>query len=232
LKVAAASDLSLAFGELGPLYEKATGQRVVFSFVATGMLERQIAEGAPFDVFAAANASFADEAVASGACLADSRTLYATGQLVLFAAQGAPLAPQTVAELTDARIKKIAIANPAHAPYGRAAKTAMERAGIWDAIAKKVVYGENVQQALEFAQSGNVDVAVIALSLAVVSPGTWTPVPAELHDPLHQVIVACINGRAGPASGRRFIEFVQSKAAHAVMNQYGFAFDAGDGASP
>jgi molybdate transport system substrate-binding protein len=232
LKVAAASDLTLAFGELGPLYEKATQQPVVFSFGATGMLERQIVEGAPFDVFAAANASFADDAVASGACLADSRTKYATGRIVLYAGTGAPLAPKALADLTDARIRKIAIANPDHAPYGHAAKVAMQRAGIWDAVSREIVYGENVQQTMQFAQSGNVDVAIVGLSLVITSPGTWTLVPAELHDPLDQVMVACTHGKAGPAAGRRFIEFVRSDTARAVMHKYGLDLEGGDGTSP
>jgi len=220
--VAAAADLAFAFRDLGPLYEKATGQPVVFSFGSTGVLAKQIAEGAPFDAFAAANASFADDAVASGACLADSRTPYATGRIVVYTPRGAAIAPKTLAELTDPRIAKIAIANPEHAPYGRAAKQAMERTGVWAAVSPKVVYGENVQQALQFAQSGNADVAIIALSLAIVTPGAWTIVPGDLHPPLDQVMVACLHGRAGAASGRRFVDFVRSDAARAVMHKYGF----------
>jgi molybdate transport system substrate-binding protein len=220
--VAAAADLAFAFRDLGPLYEKSTGQRVVFSFGSTGMLERQIAEGAPFDAFAAASASFADDAVASGACLPDSRTPYATGRIVVFAASGAALTARALADLTDPRLAKIAIANPEHAPYGRAAKEAMQRAGVWDAVSSKIVYGENVQQTLQFAQSGNADAAIVALSLAIVTPGTWTLIPAEMHAQIDQVMVACAHGRAGPAAGLRFVEFVRSDAARAVMHKYGF----------
>ncbi len=220
--VAAAADLAFAFRDLGPLYEQATGQKVVFSFGSTGVLERQIAEGAPFDVFAAANATFADDAVASGACLADSRTSYATGRIVLYAPPGAAFTPRSMADLADSRLAKIAIANPEHAPYGRAARDAMKRAGVWDAVSPRVVYGENVQQAMQFAESGNADAAVVALSLAIASKGTWTLVPAGLHDPLDQVMVACSRGRAGPTSGRRFIDFVHSDAARVVMRRYGF----------
>jgi molybdate transport system substrate-binding protein len=220
--VAAAADLAFAFRDLGPLYEKATGQPVVFSFGSTGVLAEQIAEGAPFDAFAAANASFVDAAVSSGACLADSRTRYAIGRIVVYAPRGAPRVPKTLAELTDTRIAKIAIANPEHAPYGRAAKEAMLRTGIWDSVSSKIVYGENVQQTLQFAQSGNADVAIVALSLAIVTPGDWTIVPADLHAPIDQVMVACSHGRAGPASGRRFVDFVRSDAARAVMHKYGF----------
>jgi molybdate transport system substrate-binding protein len=228
LKVAAAADLAFAFPEIGALYEKTTGERVVFSFGSTGLLERQIAEGAPFDAFAAANASFADDAVKSGACLADSKASYATGRIVLLAGTGAATTPATLADLADPRIVKIAIANPEHAPYGRAAKQALERAGVWDRVASKIVYGENVQQTLEFAQSGNADAAIVALSLATVLPGPpdgsarWTPIPDDLHDVIDQVLVACSHGRAGPDGGRRFIAFVRSDAGRGILRRYGF----------
>ncbi len=222
LKVAAAADLSFAFKDVGAAYEKKTGQPVVFSFGATGLLEKQLAEGAPFDVFAAANVSYADDAIQAGACLADSKATYATGHIVLFAAKGATFAPKTVADLADARVKKIAIANPDHAPYGKAAKQAMERGGVWDAVHDKIVYGENVQQTLQFAQSGNADVAIVALSLANVTPGESSPIPQELHDPIDQAMVACKNGKAGADAGRSFIAFVQSTDGRAAMRRFGF----------
>jgi molybdate transport system substrate-binding protein len=222
LTVAAAADLAFAFPDLARLYEDQTGQRVVFSFGSSGLLERQIAEGAPFDVFASANASYADDAVSSGACLADSRTLYATGAIALFSAKAAPTAPRRIADLLDPRIIKIAIANPAHAPYGHAAREAMERAGAWDTLSQKIVYGENVQQALQFAQSGNADVAIIALSLAIVTPGNWTPIPDNLHERIDQLMVACGRGRAGTKDAARFIAFVTSQTGRGVLHRYGF----------
>jgi molybdate transport system substrate-binding protein len=222
LKVAAAADLSFAFKDLGEAYEKKTGQKVVFSFGATGLLEKQIAEGAPFDVFAAANVSFADDAVKVGACLGDSKATYATGHLVLYSTKDAAFHPQTVADLADARVVKIAIANPDHAPYGKAAKQAMQHAGVWDKVQPKVVYGENVQQTLQFAQSGNADVALVALSLATVTPGVSVNVPTELHDPIDQAMVVCKNGKAGTDAGRKFVAFVQSAEGHALMKRFGF----------
>jgi len=222
VKVAAAADLSFAFKDLGEAYQKKTGQAVVFSFGSTGLLEKQLAEGAPFDVFAAANASYADDAVKAGACLSDTRTLYATGHIVLYAPAGAPFSPKTMADLADPRVKKVAIANPDHAPYGKAAKQAIERSGLWDAVRGKLVYGENVQQTLQFAQSGNADVAIVALSLSTVTPGQSSPVPAELHDPIDQIMVACKGGKAGADAGRGFIAFVQSVDGRAVMRKYGF----------
>ncbi|HEY6460692.1 MAG TPA: molybdate ABC transporter substrate-binding protein [Polyangiaceae bacterium] len=222
LKVAAASDLSFAFKEVGEAYEKKSGTKVVFSFGATGLLEKQVAEGAPFDVFAAANVSFAEDAVKAGACQADSKATYATGHVVLYSRKDAAFHPATVADLTDPRIAKIAIANPDHAPYGKAAKQAMERAGVWAAVQPKVVYGENVQQTLQFAQSGNADVAIVALSLATVTPGTTAQIPTTLHDPIDQAMVACTHGAAGAAAGRAFIDFVQSREGHDIMRRYGF----------
>jgi molybdate transport system substrate-binding protein len=222
LKVAAASDLSFAFKDLGEAYEKKTGRSVVFSFGSTGLLEKQIAEGAPFDVFAAANVSYADDAVHAGACRGDSKAIYATGRIVLYTPGDAGFAPAAVAELTDPRVKRIAIANPGHAPYGKAAKEAMEHAGVWDAVQGKLVYGENVQQTLQFAQSGNADVAVVALSLATVTPGRASPIPPELHSPIEQAMVVCNAGKAGAAAGREFVTFVQSAEGRAVMRRFGF----------
>jgi molybdate transport system substrate-binding protein len=222
LQVAAAADLAFAFKDLGASYEKSTGQKVVFSFGSTGLLGKQIAEGAPFDVFAAANVSYADEAVTAGACLGDSKALYATGHLVLFTPGEAAFHPRTVGDLTDPRITKIAIANPEHAPYGKAARQALERVGVWEAVKSKMVYGENVQQALQFAQSGNADVALVAMSLAIVTPGDWVAVPGELHDRIDQALVVCTRGKAGVDAGRRFTAFVSSADGRAVMRKYGF----------
>jgi molybdate transport system substrate-binding protein len=222
LKVAAAADLSLAFKDVGSAYEKATGQPVVFSFGATGLLERQIAEGAPFDVFAAANVSFADDAVRAGACLPESKALYAAGHLVMFATRDAPLAPRAVEDLADPRVTKIALANPGHAPYGMAAKQALEKAGVWHRVESKIVYGENVQQALEFAQSGNADVALVALSLAMATPGSYVDVPPSLYDRIDQALVVCRNGTAGRDAGRRFVAFVASPEGHAILRRFGF----------
>lgn len=222
LKVAAAADLSFAFKDIGEAYEKKTGEKVVFSFGATGLLEKQVAEGAPFDVFAAANVSYAEDAVKAGACLEDSKAIYATGHLALYTTKDAAFHPRSIADLTDARVTRIAIANPEHAPYGKAAREALQRAGVWDKVQPKIVYGENVQQTLQFAQSGNADVAIVALSLATVTPGITAPVPTSLHDPIDQALVACSHGKAGVAGARQFIAFVQSPEGHAIMRRYGF----------
>ncbi|HEX6835879.1 MAG TPA: molybdate ABC transporter substrate-binding protein, partial [Polyangia bacterium] len=182
LKVAAAADLALAFKDVGAAYEKKTGDKVIFSFGSTGLLEKQIVEGAPFDLFAAANISFAEDAIKAGACSADSKTLYARGRIVMWWRKDSGVAPpKDLADLADKRFVKIAIANPAHAPYGQAAQQAMGKIGIGPLVKPKLVFGENVQQTLQFAQSGNAEIAIVALSLAVISDGSFMMVPDELH---------------------------------------------------
>ncbi len=223
LRVAAAADLSLAFAEVGEAYEKRTGRRVVFSFGASGLLERQIAEGAPFDAFAAADTSYADEAVRSGACRQDTKAIYATGHIVLYQAENASFRVSSLADLADPRIARVAIANPAHAPYGRAAKQALQRAGVWDRVQEKLVYGENVQQTLQFAQSGNADAAIVARSLTIATPGESAPIEPSLHDPIAQALVVCSNGRAGWQQGLQFARFVQSAEGQEILRRFGFS---------
>jgi len=224
LKVAAASDLAFAFKDIGAAFEKTTGTPVTFSFGSTGLLARQIAEGAPFDVFAAANVSFADDVVKQGACFADSKALYGRGRIALWSRRGAPL-PVTLEELRDSTYVKIAIANPEHAPYGKAAKQALIKAGVWDTIQARLVFGENIQQTLQFAQSGNADVAVVALALALGSDGGFTAIDPALHEPLDQALVVC-KGEGGKArrepTARQFTAFVNSDAGRAIMKRYGF----------
>jgi molybdate transport system substrate-binding protein len=223
LKVAAAADLALAFKELGAAFEKKSGEKVIFSFGSTGLLEKQIVEGAPFDVFAAANISFADDAIKAGACVADSKALYARGRIVAWwRKDGGIAAPKTLADLADKRFVKIAIANPEHAPYGRAAQQALEKAGVWSQVKPRLVYGENVQQTLQFAQSGNAEVALVALSLAVVSDGGYFVVDDKLHLPIDQALVACGKDAARLARARSFAAYVNSPEGRAIMKRYGF----------
>jgi molybdate transport system substrate-binding protein len=223
LKVAAAADLAFAFKEIGAAYEKKTGQKVIFSFGSTGLLEKQIVEGAPFDVFAAANVSFADDAIAAGVCAADSKVLYARGRIVAWWRKDARVQkPKSLADLADARFVKIAIANPQHAPYGRAAEQALEKTGIWEKVQRRLVYGENVQQTLQFAQSGNAEVAIVALSLATVSDGEFMLVDDNLHLAIDQALVACGKDKGRQALARDFAAFVNSTEGRAIMKRYGF----------
>jgi molybdate transport system substrate-binding protein len=223
LQVAAAADLAVAFKEVGAAYEKQSGDHVTFSFGATGLLAKQLAQGAPFDLFAAANLAFTDDVIKAGACSADGRAIYARGHLVVWwRADSAVAAPRSLADLADARFVKVAIANPEHAPYGRAAQQAFEKLGIWPKVKPRLVFGENVQQTLQFARSGNAEAAVVALSLAVVSDGKYVAVDESLHQPIDQALVVCGKDPARQARARAFAAFVASPAGHAIMRRYGF----------
>lgn len=221
--VAAAADLAVAFKEVGTAFEQASGKKVEFSFGSTGLLAKQISEGAPFDVFAAANVSYVDDVVRANACDGATKRLYARGRIVMWSNDEA-LLPANVGELRDAKYAKVSLANPDHAPYGVAAQQAMTRAGVWQTVQPRAVYGENVQQALMFAQSGNAEVAIVALSLAITSGGSYLPIDAELHAPLDQAMVVCKGGSSGgkPNEARSFVEFVSSDAGRAIMRRYGF----------
>lgn len=225
LKVAAAADLTKTFEEIGKAYEAKTGQKVVFSFGASGMLARQVADRAPFDAFAAANVGFVDDAVKSGACLPESKGIYAVGTLGMWT-KAANKHPASLNDLLGADYKKIALANPEHAPYGKAAKQALVKAGIWDQLSPKLVYGENVQQAFEFAKSGNADVALMRFS-PPDPDGDNQKVDAALYDPLEQAIAVCRGGGAGnsaPHDGANdFVQFVLGPDGKAVLQKAGFA---------
>lgn len=223
IKVGAASDLAFAFKDVGAAFEQKTGRKVTFTFGSTGQLAKQISEGAPYDVFAAANVSFVDEVVQAGACDPETKAMYARGRVVIWTqASGGVAAAKAVPDLTDARFAKIALANPEHAPYGRAAKEALETAGIWDAVKPKIVYGENIQQTLQFAQTGNVEAAIAALSLAMVTKGgAYHLIDDSLHKPIDQALVVCKRG-ANPAVAREFAAFVSSAEGRAIMKRYGF----------
>jgi molybdate transport system substrate-binding protein len=223
LRVAAAADLKAAFGEVAGAFEKKTGSSVKASFGSTGLLAKQIQEGGPFDVFAAANVSYVDDVVKAAACDGSTKSLYARGRIVIWTSNKSTVVPPTsVADLKDPRFSKVAIANPDHAPYGKAAEQALEHAGVLDAVKPKLVLGENVQQTLQFAQTGNVDAAIVALSLAIVAEnGAYVPVDESLHTPIDQALVVCKNG-GSVLAGREFAEFVSSADGRAIMKRYGF----------
>lgn len=219
VKVAAASDLARAFEELGPVFTRATGYEVVFTFGSSGLLAKQLGEGGPWDLFAAANAAYVDQVVAAGACDGATRALYARGRIVVWSRDGKV---DSLAALADPRWRKIAIANPEHAPYGKAAKQALERTGTWDAVRGRLVYGENIRQTMQWAQDGSADVAITALSLATVTTGGHTlAIDQALYEPLDQQLVVCGRG-PGAEGARAFAAFVNGPEGRAVMRRYGF----------
>lgn len=220
LLVAAASDLGPAFTELGEVYEQETGRAVTFTFGSSGQLSQQIVNGAPFEVFAAANERFVDEVVEAGRGDASTKAQYALGRLVVWTrTDSGPRAG--LADLAQPRFRRIAIANPEHAPYGVAAVEALRSAGIYDRVQSRLVYGENVSDTLRLASSGNADAAVVALSLATVEDGgRFTEVPASAHKPLRQAVVVTGDGAQ---VARGFLELVTSERGRAVLRRYGFA---------
>jgi molybdate transport system substrate-binding protein len=219
IRVAMASDLALAFDEIGKTFRARTGVTVIFSPGSTGLLARQLEEGAPFDLFAAANVDFVDRVVAAGVCDGATKAHYARGRIVLWSRGEAPA---RLEDLSDPRWARISIANPDHAPYGRAAMQALERAGVRDAVAGKLVRGENILSAMQYAKAGEVDVGIVALSLAVVADGgSSTPIDPSMHDPLDQALVVCGNGPGKPAA-IRFAAFLASPEGREIMNRYGF----------
>lgn len=223
LVVAAAADLTPAFQEIGKLFEEQTGVKVVFNFGSTGQLAQQIERGAPFDLFYAANKAFIEELSDKGLVIPDTMEIYAQGRITLWTRHDSSLKPERVEDLVDPVYRRIAIANPEHAPYGQAAKEALERAGVWDTVQPRLVFGENVAQTLTLADTGNVDVAIVALSLSIQGNGNWTLIPAELHPdhPLLQM-AAVIAGAPREREARQFIAFVNGSEGHAIMKKYGF----------
>jgi molybdate transport system substrate-binding protein len=227
LNVAAASDLQFVLPALVAQFEKDTGRAAHVTFGSSGNFFTQIQNGAPFDVFMSADVSYPRQLEAAGLVDPGSVHTYATGRLVLWVRSDSGLdVNRGLALLTDAAITRIAIANPAHAPYGRAAVAAMEHAGVYAAVRQKLVFGENVSQAAQFAQSGNAGAAMIARSLAVAAPmkdmGRAYDVPPEFHPPIDQA-AAIVRTSKQRDLAARFLNYLRDPSARALLASYGFA---------
>lgn len=228
LTVSAAADLTYAFRELGAIFERETGTKVTFNFGSTGQLAQQIERGAPVDVFAAANVSFVDDLERNGLIIPNTKALYARGFIVLWTRTDSSLTFARLEDLAQPGVRRIAIANPDHAPYGIAAREALQRAGIWETIQPRLVPGENVGQALQYAQTGNVDVAIVALSLAMapgVTGGRYERIPQRLHSPLDQAL-GVVSSTRHEKEARAFAAFVNGPAGRTIMERYGFMLPA------
>lgn len=221
LTVSAASNLEPAFTEMSRRFEQQTGTPVTLNFGATGTLAQQIAQGAPVDLLASADRSTVDDLAARGLLIADTVQVYARGQIVLYTRADVSVSLQSLADLTRAEIKRIAIANPERAPYGRAAQEALQNLKLWDALQPKIVIAENAQQAQQYADSGNVDAAVIARSLTVGAKGRWTPIPSELHKPIDQAL-GVVQATQSESAARAFAAFVTGPTGRAVLSRYGY----------
>ncbi|MFQ5612952.1 MAG: molybdate ABC transporter substrate-binding protein, partial [Anaerolineae bacterium] len=221
LLVAAASDLQFAFTEISRRFEADTGQPVRFSFGSTGNLTAQIENGAPFDVFAAANVAFIERLQAQDLVIPGTQQLYAQGRIVLAVNRQAGVQATKLEDLLDPTLGRLAIANPNHAPYGQAAREALESAGVWEAVQPRLVLGENVRQALQFVQTGDAPLGIVALSIAGVPEVNYILLEADLHQPLNQAL-AVIKGTPREAAARAFVEFVNGPEGRSIMKKYGF----------
>ena len=231
--VAAASDLKFAVEEIAAAFKADTGHEVKLSMGSTGNFATQIREGAPFQMFMAADQKFIADLHAQG-FTRDEGTLYAEGRVVLMVPHGSPLKPDQALDnlaalLDEGKIIRFAIANPEHAPYGLRAEEALKHRGLWEKIQPHLVLGENISQAAQFALSGNAEGGIIAYSLAlapeVAAQGEYALIPHDWHEPLLQRMALLKS--AGPVA-EEFYAYVQSPKAREIMVKYGFVLPEGN----
>lgn len=225
--VAAASDLKFALDEIVDAYAKSTARQVRVTYGSSGNFARQLEQGAPFDIFMSADEAFVQQ-LASKGLTQDGGAMYAVGRIVLFTPNPPAfgLGPELRGlrqALAEGRVRKFALANPEHAPYGRAAMQPLQAKGLWTQLEPKLVVGENVSQAAQFAVSGNTQGGMFALSLALAPSfsgrGTYVLVPEQLHQPLRQRMV--LMRRAG-SEAKAFYAYLAEPAARAIFRRYGF----------
>ena len=222
LLVAGASDLRPAFEKIGRLFMAETGSTVTFTFGSSGQLAQQIIDGAPFDVFASADVALVDDVITAGRGDKSTLTTYAYGRLAIWSSPDIDK-KLSLGDLSSGTISRIAIANPDHAPYGRAAVQALQSTGQFDSVGSKLVYGDNVSDAYRLGVSGNAEAAIVSLSLVIADDhgGQYSVVPAAAHDPLQQALV--VTAKAPQADlANRFVAFVASSAGRETMRAYGF----------
>jgi len=230
VRIAAASDLRFAMDELVAKWSSANPSiEAEPTYGSSGTFLAQISEGAPFDIFFSADAEYPRELEKAGLATAGTTRLYAVGRIVVWVPVSSTLdvASRGLEALTDASVHRVAIANPEHAPYGKAAVAAMKSAGVYEAVEAKLVLGENVSQAAQFIESGNADAGVIALSLAVAptltDKGRYAIVPIESYPPLEQgAVVLDAASDAEADAARAFLDFVLGPDGRAVLDRYGF----------
>jgi molybdate transport system substrate-binding protein len=229
-KVAAAADLQFAMAELASQFEKQSGTKLDVTYGSSGNFFTQIQNSAPFDLFFSADSAYPKKLETAG--LAEPGTLseYAVGRIVIWAPEGTGIdvAKDNWNALLDERVKKIAIANPQHAPYGKAAMAALKKKGIYEQVKAKLVYGENISQAAQFVQSGNAQAGIVALSLAIspaMKSGNKWEIPQDMYPPINQAVVL-LKASKNKDAARKFLEFVKSPAGREILEQFGFKIPA------
>jgi molybdate transport system substrate-binding protein len=226
LAVAAASDLQAALPAVATQFEKDTGQKVTLTFGSSGNFFAQIRNGAPFDVFLSADIHYPRQLEQAGAAERGSLYAYAMGRLVLWTRKDSGIeVKRGLSVLADGRVRRIAIANPEHAPYGRAAVAALRHEGLYEQVKGKFVLGENILQTAQFAQSGNAAVGLLALSLALApalkSVGTYVEIPVDFHPPIEQAAVVVATSRQ-KALAQQFVDALKKPAVTQILQSYGF----------
>jgi len=236
LTIAAASGLNFAFTEVTAEFEKKTGTPVKLSFGSSGNLFSQIQNGASFDMYFSSDIGYPHKLEQNGHVVPGTLYRYAVGRLVVWvpASSRVPIEQRGIEALLEPSVRKIAIANPKHAPYGKAAVSAMEHYRIYDRVKDKLVLGESVSQTAQYVESGASDIGIIALALALApsmkSAGKYWEIPAEAHAPIEQGAVILKKGTNTDAA-RTFLEFLKSDQGRDLMNRYGFVLpDAVNGA--
>ena len=228
ITVSAAADMSAALPQLVDVYTRKTGQTVKVSFGASGNLTNQIRNGAPFDVFFSADEQYPQQLISEGLAARETLYRYAVGRLVLWvpAESALDLSKLGMKALVESSVKKLSIANPATAPYGRAAEAALRHFGIYDQVSNRLVIGENVSQAAQFVESGNAQAGLIALSHALApamkDKGRYWTVPLDAYPTLNQAAVVLSKSKRQDAA-RRFLDFLRTPEATSLLTSYGFS---------
>jgi len=227
ISVAAAADLNFAFKEIVADFEKKTGNTVKLSLGSSGNFYAQLSNGAPFDLFFSADIGYPKKLEEARLAEPGTLYLYAVGRIVVWVPKGSPIDVRSlgIKSLLHPSVKKIAIANPKHAPYGRAAVAAMEHDKVYDAVKDKLVLGENISQTAQFVHTGGADIGIIALSLAVApamkDTGQFWEVPLEAYPRLEQGAVV-LKATKDVKTARTFLDYIKSPEGAAVFKRYGF----------
>jgi molybdate transport system substrate-binding protein len=226
VSVAAAANFVYALDALNAGFQQtAPAASVTTATAASGSLVAQIRNGAPFDVFLSADLDYPRALIKAGQADASSLTTFATGRLVLWTTRPGLALDDLAATVRNPALKKLALANPATAPYGRAAQQALEKLGLWGVVQPKLVVGENVSQTAQFVDTGNADAGFVALSLLFApnlrDKGRWLAVPEPLHEPLAHGAILTARGATNPAA-RRYLDFLGSPAARAILVRFGY----------
>ena len=219
--IAAAANLTDVFGVIGPRFEAATGIHPVFSFAATAQLTQQIEHSAPFDLFAAADATHIDELDRKGLLLAGSRAIYAQGILALWIPPGTKASIHRVQDLAGPAVRFIAVAKPELAPYGQAAIETLQRLDLWAQVQAKIVYAENINVARQYGMSHNADAVFTAYSLVMHQPGTVLRVEETLHQPIDQAL-GIVAGSKHLDAARKFADFLLHGEGRKVLLDSGY----------